>query len=111
MSEEKTTYLPEFRLMLSDEEATRLLTANIVESCEVEHTSDVPAGTKFVHLRGKSSLMDVFFAKAPKHWKDVDCPTCEAKAGESCGRRPPGAPWGWERVSAHAARKRLAATS
>lgn len=41
-------------------------------------------------------------------WKTVSCPTCKASAGEPCGRRPLGVPWGWERVDPHVARRRLA---
>jgi hypothetical protein len=38
-------------------------------------------------------------------WKRVSCPTCNSTAGESCGRRPMGVPWGWVRTAPHQARK------
>lgn len=47
-------------------------------------------------------------AAQPKHWKTVDCPTCDSKAGQSCGRPKFGVPWQWERTAPHAARKRAA---
>ena len=46
-------------------------------------------------------------AKLPA-WKTVECPTCDAKPGESCGRRDLGVPWWWWRTAPHAARRRLA---
>lgn len=40
-------------------------------------------------------------------WKQFDCPTCDSKMGQSCGRIRRGDNW-WERCAPHAARKRLA---
>lgn len=46
----------------------------------------------------------------PPKWKTVDCPTCESKAGGSCGEIKRGASY-WIRVAPHVARKRLAEQS
>lgn len=45
--------------------------------------------------------------KHEPEWKIYDCPTCDSKAGQSCGRQHFGGSW-WERCSPHAARKQLA---
>jgi hypothetical protein len=45
--------------------------------------------------------------RAAPHWKDVDCPVCDSKAGQPCGK----VEWRtWVRTAPHAARKRLAAS-
>jgi len=44
-------------------------------------------------------------------WKLVDCPTCKAVAGESCGRPMLGAPWVWQRTARHNARSERAAAA
>lgn len=42
-------------------------------------------------------------------WKLVDCPTCDSKRGQSCGRFRMWSLNHWERVNPHTARKRAAA--
>jgi hypothetical protein len=50
--------------------------------------------------------MEAYERLLPPRWKTVACPTCGVDAGEQCGRRPLGVPWGWDHVKPHAARKR-----
>lgn len=92
----------------------------VARCCECLCHGDVPGGE---YAPAKGSTFAAFAAKVgplptsamatrdkpPPAWRTVLCPTCEAKAGESCGRSMHGMPWGWVRTSPHIARKRAAA--
>ncbi len=64
---------------------------------------------RFIRGRSKRSREADQFKRLPLFaWKTVDCPTCDSRAGESCGGPTLGAPAIWQRSAPHVARKRVA---